>query len=105
MPAPSPPPPPLPLTIGTRYDQAARYLLAAAGGRLFDWLYGPVSGVRFVRWLPTQLTLPNAPQRLCDLVGELADDNRGGAPVAALVEIQTVPDATMPSHPPCSPIM
>jgi hypothetical protein len=86
----SPPPPP----AVTRYDQIARYLLRHAGGRLFAWLLG-TAAPRFVQWLPTQLTLPNTPERLCDLIAELADDARGGVPVAALVEVQTQPDPVM----------
>ncbi len=85
----SPPPPHV-----TRYDQLARHLLAQAGGRLFRWLLA-TDAPRFVRWLPTQLTLPNTRERLCDLIAELVDDTRGGVPVAALVEVQTQPDPLM----------
>jgi hypothetical protein len=92
---PSPPPPAPP----TRYDQLARYLLTKAGGGLFPWLLGvPPGRLRFGRWLPMALTLPNAPERLCDAVAEVFDLGRGGAPVAVLVEVQTEPDPTMPGR-------
>ena len=91
--------PQLSLAPQTRYDQAARYLLVKASGALFEWLTGlPPDRVRFGRWLPAQLTLPGVPERLCDGVAELADLDRGGAPVAALLEVQTQPDATMPGR-------
>jgi hypothetical protein len=89
----------LPLPSPTRYDQAARYLLLRAGALLFWWLLRLTPAqVRFERWLPTQLTLPGVPQRLCDAVAELADLERGGRPFAALLEVQTQPDATMPGR-------
>ncbi|MBA4063477.1 MAG: hypothetical protein C0501_07145 [Isosphaera sp.] len=92
---PSPPPPAPP----TRYDQLARYLLTKAGGGLFPWLLGvPPGRLRFGRWLPAQLTLPNTPERLCDAVAEVFDLDRGGAPVAVLLEVQTEPDPTMPGR-------
>src|SRR5262245_9078224 len=86
----------LPLPAPTRYDQAARYLLLRAGALLFFWLLRlSCAQLRFERWLPTQLTLPGTPQRLCDGIAELADLQRGGLPYAAILEVQTVPDATM----------
>jgi hypothetical protein len=54
--------------------------------------------LRFVRWLPTQLTLPGATERICDSIADLADLQRGGLPFAALMEVQTEPDATMPGR-------
>lgn len=89
----------LPLPPQTRYDQAARYLLLKAGALLFGWLLRLTpTQLRFERWLPTQLTLPGVPQRLCDGIAELADLDRGGKPFAALLEVQTQPDATMPGR-------
>lgn len=89
----------LPLPAPTRYDQAARYLLLRTGPLLFFWLLRlTLSQLRFERWLPTQLTLPGVSERLCDAIAELADLQRGGVPFAALLEVQTVPDATMPGR-------
>jgi hypothetical protein len=89
----------LPLPPQTRYDQAARYLLLRAGALLFWWLLRlKPAQLRFVRWLPTQLTLPGVPQRICDGIAELCDLERGGLPFAALLEVQTEPDATMPGR-------
>src|SRR4051794_25733559 len=89
----------LPLPSPTRYDQAARYLLQKAGELLFWWLlHLTPAQLRFERWLPTQLTLPGVPQRLCDGIAELADLQRGGLPFAALLEVQTEPDVTMPGR-------
>jgi hypothetical protein len=89
----------LPLPPPTRYDQAARYLLLRAGALLFSWLLRlTASQVRFERWLPTQLTLPGTRQRLCDGIAELVDLQRGGLPFAAILEVQTEPDATMPGR-------
>jgi hypothetical protein len=86
----------LPLPPPTRYDQAARYLLLRAGALLFSWLLRLTPAqLRFERWLPTQLTLPGARQRLCDGIAELADLRGGGRPFAAILEVQTAPDATM----------
>ncbi len=86
----------LPLPSPTRYDQAARYLLLRAGALLFFWLLRLTPAqLRFQRWLPTQLTLPGARQRLCDGVAELVDLQRGGLPFAGILEVQTTPDATM----------
>jgi hypothetical protein len=83
----------------TTYDEAARYLLQRAGAGPIGWLLrlGPQQ-VRFDGWLPTQLTLPGVKQRLCDGIARLADLERGGAPAAALVEVQTRPDGTMPGR-------
>src|ERR1043165_6340450 len=89
----------LPLPSSTRYDQAARYLLLKAGALLFFWLLRLTSAqVRFERWLPTQLTLPGTPERLCDGIAELVDLKRGGLPFAAVLEVQTIPDANMPGR-------
>lgn len=89
----------LPLPPQTRYDQTARYLLLKAGAPLFGWLLRLTpEQLRFERWLPTQLTLPGVPQRLCDAIAELADLERGGRPFAALLEVQAQPDATMPGR-------
>src|ERR1700692_3460856 len=86
----------LPLPAPTRYDQAARYLLLKASALLFSWLLRLTPAqLRFERWLPTQLTLPGTPQRLCDGIAALADLERGGLPFAAILEVQTEPDATM----------
>lgn len=89
----------LPLPPATRYDQAGRYLLLAAGARLFSWLFaGTKLQLRFERWLPTQLTLPGVTQRLCDGIAALTDQGGGGLPCAAILEVQTNPDATMPGR-------
>lgn len=89
----------LPLPPQTRYDQAARYLILRAGALLFWWLLRLTPAqLRLERWLPTQLTLPGAPQRLCDGIAELVDLGHGGMPFAALLEVQTQPDATMPGR-------
>jgi hypothetical protein len=89
----------LPLPPSTRYDQAARYLLLRAASLLFFWLLRLTpTQLRFERWLPTQLTLPGTRQRLCDGIAELVDLQRGGLPFAAILEVQTVPDATMPGR-------
>ena len=89
----------LPLPPPTRYDEAARYLLLRAGPLLFFWLLRLTpTQLRFQRWLPTQLTLPGVPERLCDAIAELSDLQRGGLPFAALLEVQTVLDATMPGR-------
>ena len=83
----------------TTYDEAARYLLGRAGAALLEWLLGlSPSQIRFDGWLQSQLTLPGVKQRLCDGIARLADLERGGTPFAALVEIQTRPDATMPGR-------
>jgi hypothetical protein len=83
----------------TTYDEAARYLLGRAGAGVFAWLLrlGP-DRVRFDGWIQNQLTVPGVKQRLCDGIARLADLDRGGVPFAALVEIQTRPDATMPGR-------
>lgn len=87
----------LPLPPTTRYDHAARHLLLQAGGVLVDWLLPETPArPRFERWLPTQLTLPGVPQRLCDGIAALTDAGRG--PVAALLGVQTKPDPTMPGR-------
>jgi hypothetical protein len=89
----------LPLPSITRYDLSARYLLKNAGALLFHWLLCLTpEQLRFVRWLPTQLTLPGTTERICDSIAELADLQRGGLPFAALMEVQTEPDATMPGR-------
>jgi hypothetical protein len=89
----------LPLPPPTRYDQAARYLLQRAGALLFYWLlHLTPAQLRFERWLPTQLTLPGTRQRLCDGIAHLADLQHGGRPFAAILEVQTEPDATMPGR-------
>jgi hypothetical protein len=86
----------LPLPPPTRYDQAARYLLLRAAPLLFYWLLRlTASQLRFERWLPAQLTLPGTRQRLCDGIAELVNLERGGLPFAAILEVQTEPDATM----------
>ncbi len=86
----------LPLPPSTRYDQAARYLLRRAEALLFYWqLRLNPTQLRFERWLPTQLTLPGIKERLCDGIAELADLQQGGRPFAGILEVQTVPDATM----------
>src|SRR5206468_1048616 len=41
------------------------------------------------------LTLPGSKQRVCDAVARLRDLERGGLPVAGLVEFQTQPDPDM----------
>ena len=83
----------------TTYDEAARYLLVRAGATLLEWLLRlDPSQVRFEGWLQSQLTLPGVKQRLCDGIARLADLERGGTPFAALVEIQTRPDVTMPGR-------
>jgi hypothetical protein len=83
----------------TTYDEAARYLLMRAGAFLLYWLLRlKPSQVRFDSWLPTQLTLPGVKQRLCDGIARLADLEHGEAPFAAIVEIQTRPDGTMPGR-------
>ena len=83
----------------TTYDEAARYLLGRAGAALLEWLLRlSPSQIRFDGWLQSQLTLPGVKQRLCDGIARLADLERGGTPFAALVEIQTRPDATMPGR-------
>jgi hypothetical protein len=79
----------------TTYDEAARYLLVRAGAGLLGWLLrSSPERVRFDGWIQSQLTLPGVKQRLCDGIARLADLERGGLPFAALVEIQTRPDAT-----------
>ena len=71
-------------------------MLLRAGALLFFWLLRLTAAqLRFERWLPAQLTLPGTRQRLCDAMAELADLERGGLPFAAILEVQTVPDATM----------
>jgi hypothetical protein len=86
----------LPLPPPTRYDQAARYLLLKAGALSFYWLLRLTPAqLRFGRWLPAQLTLPGVRERLGDGVAELADLQRGGRPFAAILEVQTTPDALM----------
>jgi hypothetical protein len=83
----------------TTYDEAARYLLGRAGAALLEWLFRlSPSQIRFDGWIQSQLTLPGVKQRLCDGIARLADLERGGTPFAALVEIQTRPDATMPGR-------
>src|SRR5206468_10585612 len=42
--------------------------------------------------------LPGTPERLCDAIAELSDLEHGGRPFAALLEIQTIPDTTMPGR-------
>ncbi len=87
------------LSASTRYDQAARYLLLQPRELLFCWLLRrSPDQIGFTRWLPTQLTLPGVPQRLCDGIAELVDLDRNGLPFAALLEVQTVPDAAMPGR-------
>src|SRR5436309_10904437 len=89
----------LPLPPPSRYDQAAGYLLVRAGALLFSWLLRVTpEQVRFERWLSAKLTLPGTPERLCDAIAELSDLQRGGVPFAALLEIQTIPDTTMPGR-------
>lgn len=58
----------------------------------------PPEQLRFVRWLPTALTLPGLAERLCDGIADLVDEAAGGVPEVALLEIQTVPDSTMPGR-------
>ncbi len=71
----------LPLPPPTRYDQAARYLLVRANPLLFEWLlHKTPEQVQFGRWLPTQLTLPGAPQRLCDGIADLLTWSRAADP-------------------------
>ena len=83
----------------TTYDESARYLLLRAGAGLLSWLLrlSPTQ-VRFDGWIQSQLTLPGVKQRLCDGIAHLADLERGEAPFAALVEVQTRPDGTMPGR-------
>jgi hypothetical protein len=89
----------LPLPPQTRYDQAARYLLLRAAPLLFYWLLRLTPAqLRVERWLPAQLTLPNIRERLCDGIAELVNLERGGLPFAAILEVQTEPDATMPGR-------
>jgi hypothetical protein len=89
----------LPLPPSSRYDQAAGYLLVRVGALLFSWLLRlTTEQVRFERWLSAKLTLPGTPERLCDAIAELSDLEHGGRPFAALLEIQTIPDATMPGR-------
>jgi hypothetical protein len=89
----------LPLPPPTRYDQAARHLLLRSAPLLFHWLLRLTPAqLRFERWLPTQLTLPGTRQRLCDGIAELVNLQRGGLPFAAILEVQTVPDVTMPGR-------
>jgi hypothetical protein len=83
----------------TTYDEAPRYLLMRGGAFLLYWLLRLTpSQIRFDRWLPAQLTLPGVQQRLCDGIARLADLEHGEAPFAAIVEIQTRPDGTMPGR-------
>ncbi len=83
----------------TTYDEAARYLLGRAGAMLLSWLLRlSPSQIRFDGWLQSQLTLPGVKQRLCDGIARLADLEHGEAPFAALVEVQTRPDGTMPGR-------
>jgi hypothetical protein len=83
----------------TRYDQAARFLIHQTGGLFFQWLLRKTAQqVSFSRWRTAPLTLPGVADRLCDGIAELADQERGGLPFAALLEVQTQPDATMPGR-------
>ena len=89
----------LPQSTLTRYDEAARYLLLQTEGAFFDWLLPNRRGtLEFRNWGPTQLTLPNVRQRICDGIAFLGDRTRNGVPVAGLLEIQTTPDANMPGR-------
>ena len=70
----------LPLPPPTRYDLLVRYLLPKAGALLFHWLLRKTpEQVRLERWLPTQLTLPGVPERLCDGIAELLDLEKGAS--------------------------
>jgi hypothetical protein len=83
----------------TTYDEASRYLMQRAGAVLLYWLLRlSPEQVRFDGWLQSQLTLPRVKQRLCDGIARLADLKRGEAPFAALIEVQTRPDGTMPGR-------
>lgn len=50
----------------------------------------------FVSWLDTrQVPWPGQPDRVCDTVAHLRDQRKGGAPFAAVVEFQILPDELM----------
>ena len=78
----------------TTFDEAARFLLREGGGPLLLWLlHEPTDGLRFRRWLDSVVTLPGTKERLCDAIARL--ETADGAPIAALVEVQTKPDPSM----------
>jgi hypothetical protein len=89
----------LPLPPSTTYDQVARYLLVRRNPLIIRWLLRlQTEQVRFDEWMQTQLSLPGVAERICDGIAKLADLDRGGLPFAAILEIQTRPDATMPGR-------
>jgi hypothetical protein len=79
---------------GTRFDEAARFLIRQGGGPLLAWLLAePPEELRFRGWLDSVVTLPGTKERLCDAIARL--ETPDGAPLALLVEVQTTPDASM----------
>jgi hypothetical protein len=79
------------------YDQACRYLLRLFAGPVLAWLLRLSPGqLDFVCWLDTRgLPWPGQPDRVCDTVAHLRDNEQGGLPFAIPVEFQIDPDAEM----------
>ena len=81
---------------GTQFDEVAKRITDLGEGPLLLWLadYSP-SQIGFVRFLPTELTLPGTTQRICDALAHLVDHTQGGIPLGGIVEFQTEPDFDM----------
>ena len=79
------------------FDQACRYLLRLWAAPLLAWLLRLTPAqLDFVDWLDTrQVVWPGHPDQACDTVAHLRDPDRGGLPVAAVVEFQIAPDELM----------
>src|SRR5436190_17678547 len=81
--------------ISTTYDEMSRHLVNEAPA-LLNWaLRAPPARLPFRDWLNPILTPGEGGERICDALARFSDEDRGGFPVAGLIELQTKPHPLM----------
>jgi hypothetical protein len=79
------------------FDQACRYLARRDPVGLLCWLLRlTLAQLGFERWLDTRtVTFPGQPERICDTVAHVREEEQGGIPWALVLEFQLTPDTLM----------
>jgi hypothetical protein len=79
------------------YDQMCRFLAKLMPQLFLLWLLRPgTPQLRFVEWLDTHnLPFPGSPERFCDTVAHVYNDDAAGLPWAIVLEFQTHPETDM----------
>jgi hypothetical protein len=80
---------------GNDFDRAARYAVKGAAAATFHWVFPGLTRTHpFKRWLDSQSApRPGEPDRRCDTIAELVDDEGASPPWAAVLELFAGPDA------------